>query len=66
MLAFNTDVRTTPCRSCGAYRGSQCPSTCQPGRKYQLGRSRRAGRDRRTSAMVREYERIQESLIQGL
>ena len=66
MLARTTDSLTTPCRSCGAYGGSQHAFTCQPGRTYKLGRSRRAARDRRLSALVLENQRIQAELIRNL
>jgi hypothetical protein len=60
------------CASCGAYGGSQHRPTCDPervqrtGERIRLGRSRRAARDRRTSAAVRARERVERDLLRGL
>ena len=72
MFAFNTatrtasPMRTTACRSCGAYGGTQHQFSCQPGRRIKQGRMRHAARDARTSAAILEYARIQEDLISAL
>jgi hypothetical protein len=69
MLALNTNTNTNTkkrgCRSCGAYDNSQHQS-CQPGRVVKQGRTRRAARDRRTSALILENARIQEYLLRGV
>jgi hypothetical protein len=58
------------CCSCGAYGGSQHRPTCRPDGpppyRIKLQRSRQARRDRRTSWVVRENERIQHELIGDL
>jgi len=57
---------TGGCVSCGAYGGSQHRPTCQPGKKFKLGRSRRARHDARASWAVREKERVELELIGDL
>jgi hypothetical protein len=54
------------CAACGAYGGSQHRPTCRPGRRFQLGRFRRARRDSRISAALRDYEDYERSLIRDL
>ena len=54
------------CRSCGAYGNSQHRPTCQPGRRFQLGRMRGVRRDSRTSYAARANAQIQRELIRGL
>jgi hypothetical protein len=66
MLAFDSNTRAVACRSCGAYGVSQHRPTCQPGRVFTLGRSRRAIRDRRTSAAILTLAEQQRSLVRNL
>ena len=66
MPAFSAETTSSgACKACGAYGGSFHQS-CRPGRHFRLEVSRRARRDRRLSALVREQERIQNDLIKGL
>ena len=66
MLAPNIVTHPVACRSCGAYGGTPCRPTCQPGRRYKLGRSRISARDRRTSAAVGAYTAQQNWLVRSL
>ena len=66
MHALDSASRTNPCRSCGAYGNSQHQFSCQPGRSVTQGPMPRAARDRHTSAAIREYARVEDSLIRQL
>ena len=66
MPAFSTETTSSgACKACGAYGGTSHQS-CRPGRHFRLEVSRRSRNDRRLSALVREQERLQNSLINGL
>ncbi len=66
MHASNTEISTKPCSSCGAYSGGQRQFSCEPGRRIEQGPFRRAPRDARLSELVRENQRIQESMLASL
>ena len=66
MLAINMPPSAPPCRSCGAYGGSQHGFSCQPGKHIQQGHMPRAPRDERLSALVRVQLELQDALIAGL
>jgi hypothetical protein len=66
MLTSNIAVITKPCSSCGAYGGSQCQFSCQPGRRITQGHFRGATRSAFLSALILENGRIQDAMIAGV
>jgi hypothetical protein len=66
MLTSNIAVITKPCSSCGAYGGTDCQFSCQPGRRITQGHFRGAPRSACLSALILENQRIQDSLIAGV
>jgi hypothetical protein len=66
MAARDLTPPTAACRACGAYGSSQHRPTCQPDRRFKLGRMRGARRDSRNSAAARANDRIQNALLRGL
>jgi hypothetical protein len=62
------DLTPTPraCRACGAYGNSQHRPTCQPGRRFKLGRMRCVQRDSHNSHAALSNARVQSAMIRGL
>ena len=68
-ISSSQSARTTSmgaCASCGTYGGPRCDSSCQPGRRLELGQMRRAARDSRLSPRVVEQQRLQDDLVRDL
>ena len=66
MVVRDLTQGTVACPSCGAYGNSQHRPTCQPGRRFKLGRMRRVRRDSRDSYAALANTRIQSGLIRYL
>jgi hypothetical protein len=59
-------TRTGACRSCGAYGGTPHRPTCQPGRRFKLGRFRGLRRSSRRSAAVVARTNVDRLMLRGL
>jgi hypothetical protein len=68
MPALPRLTQSGACASCGAYGGSQHRPTCSPNvkRRFKLGYSRQARRDRRTSAAMRDRTRFEDAVLRDL